>query len=123
MSWDWLSRRKAMIGRKLGSAGALLAAAGLLAAGAPAHAAIPIGEVGNTRSTATNIDNYYTLTSDANVFCSSASPDSCAFMLFPHADISGTNNSTSDVDWYSFTAGNNSYVIVDIDCGFNCGVS
>ncbi len=79
--------------------------------------AIYIGEVENNNSyaTAQNVDTAFSLESDADIFWSDS---------FWHASVSGTNNATTDVDYYEFTvAGAGDRGFFDIDYGYNAGVS
>lgn len=75
---------------------------------------IAVGEVGDARASATNVDPYFDLLADANIFDSTT---------VAHASVSSTNDSVTDVDWYSFTGVAGATVFMDIDCGGGCGVS
>ncbi len=79
--------------------------------------AVTVGEVESNDSfaTAQSLDGLFDLTMNADIFNSTT---------VPHATVLGTNGSTRDVDYYSFSvsiAGSTGYF--DIDCGFGCGDS
>jgi hypothetical protein len=87
--------------------GRFLAIALMLVAAKSAPAAyISIGEVGNTFGSATNVDSYFDLASDPDIFNSTT---------ITHASILSSNDATDDVDWYSFTAGGGNTLDIDID--------
>jgi len=80
---------------KLASIAVFLTLATVLAVPAAANASlVTLGETGNTRASATNVDAYFDLATDANIFNSTT---------VPHASIHSTNDAINDVDWYSFT--------------------
>ena len=67
-------------------------------------------ESNDSFATAQNLDGLFDLTANANIFNSTT---------VPHATVLGTNGSTRDVDYYSFSvsmAASTGYF--DIDCGF-----
>ena len=94
---------------RLATRGFYLAAAtaGLIAA-QPAHAGYtPEVEPNDTQATAQNLNPYFDLTSDPNVYNST---------LFRHADVNGTGPPTTGADWFSFTVSSTGMVgIFDID--------
>jgi hypothetical protein len=75
---------------------------------------IVAGEVGNARASATNLDAFFDLALDSNIFDSTT---------VAHASVSSTNGAADDVDWYAFTGVAGASIFLDIDCGSACGVS
>lgn len=71
---------------------------------------IPVPEMGDTRASATNVDGLFNLDADANIFNSST---------VPHVSVSGTNDATDDIDWYSFSGIAGATVFFDIDFGWD----
>jgi pre-peptidase len=86
-----------------------------LAIASGAHASlIFVGEVGDARASATNVDAYFDLLPDEAIFDATTEA---------HASASSTNDAATDVDWYSFTGFAGASVFFDIDCGAGCGDS
>jgi hypothetical protein len=87
----------------------------MMCLGSSAYAVpVVVAESGNDRSSAFDLDPHFNLTADATIFNATT---------IPHASVSGANDATDDVDWYSFTGTAGAMVYLDIDCGYDCGVS
>jgi hypothetical protein len=73
-------------------------------------------ELNDSFSEAQNLDGYFSLDADADIFLST---------LAPHVSVNATNNDTTDVDYYSFTVSTaTGYTyFFDIDYGYNAGDS
>jgi MYXO-CTERM domain-containing protein len=77
-------------------------------------ALIVADEVGDARASATNVDAFFDLEPNADIFDSTT---------VAHASVFSTNDAVTDVDWYSFTGVEGASVFLDIDCGAGCGDS
>jgi hypothetical protein len=75
-------------------------------AGQVQAAVVSVGEVGNTRASATNVDGYFDLDADANIFNST---------VISHVTISAFHDEASDIDWFSFTGQAGQSIMLDID--------
>jgi hypothetical protein len=101
---------------------ALLAAlCGALLLGAPAGAvSILDTEPNDALSTAQNLDAFFDLGFDARIEDESLINTSTAI---PHVSVTSTGDSSGTVDYFSFTVGAGSRIIIDIDCGLNATLS
>ena len=98
-----------MMRLKLESIAAALVAAGALVFATAAQASrVAVGEVGDDRFSATDVDAYFDEVSDADIFNSTT---------VPHASVCSNNDANTDVDWYSFTGFAGATVFLDVDCG------
>ena len=79
----------------------------LVTTAVPVHASfVSLGEAGNTRVSAQNVDGYYDMGADANIFDSTT---------IAHVTISAFHDAQNDLDWFSFTGQAGASIMLDID--------
>lgn len=101
---------------------ALLAAlCGVLLVAAPAGAvSILDTEPNDTLATAQTLDAFFDLGFDARIEDESLINTSTTI---PHVSVTSTGDSSGTVDYFSFSVGAGSRIIIDIDCGLNASLS
>ena len=99
---------------------ALLVSLALLVGASASAAPLFDTEPNDTLATAQNIDAFFDLGFNVQIEDESLINTS---MLIPHAEVISTGDFSGTVDYFSFTVGAGSRIMLDVDCGLNAALS